>query len=59
MKFEFFPEDIDLGSPKLHMIEILSQPTSHKNLLILAFIGAELVGGGVWQILTLPPFQCA
>ena len=46
-------EDIDLGSPKLHTVDILSQTTSHKNLVILAFIEAELVGG--WQILPPPP----
>ena len=46
-------EDIDLGSPELPMIEIFSQPTSHKNLVILAFIGAELAGAG--QILPPPP----
>ena len=33
-----------MESPELHMIEILSQPTSHKNFVILAFIGAELAG---------------
>ena len=38
--------DIDLGSPKLQEIEIFSQTTAHKNLVILAFIGAELAGGG-------------
>ena len=41
----FYPEDIDQGSPKFHMIEIFSQPTSHKDLVILAFIEAELAGG--------------
>ena len=34
------------------MIEMLSQPTSHENLVILAFIGAELAEGG--QILPPP-----
>ena len=48
----FYPEDVDLGPPKLHMIESFSQPTSHKTLVILAFIGAELPGG---QILPPPP----
>ena len=53
MKLDFLDlKDIDLGSPKLHIIEIFSQPTSHKNLVILAFIGAELAGGG--QILPPP-----
>ena len=37
-------EHIDLGLPTLHTIEILSQITSSKNLVILAFIGAELAG---------------
>ena len=45
MKFDFFTLKIYLGSPKLHMIEIVGQPTSLKNLAILAFIGAELAGG--------------
>ena len=48
-------EVIDLRSPKLLTIEICSQITSHKNLVILAFIGAELVGGGQ----NLPPFPGA
>ena len=30
---------------KMHMIEVFSQPTFHKKLVILAFIGAELAGG--------------
>ena len=34
-------EDISLGSPKSHTIEIFNQTTSHKNLVILAFIGAS------------------
>ena len=34
----FYFEDIDLGSPKLHTIEIFSQTTFHINLVILAFI---------------------
>ena len=46
-------EDIDLGSPKLHAIETFNHTTFHKNLVILAFIGAELVGRG--QILPAPP----
>ena len=41
-------EDIDLGSPKLHAIEIFSQTTFHKSLVILAFIGAELAGGQIF-----------
>ena len=45
--FEFLDlEGIDLGSPKLHAIEIFNQATFHKNSVILAFIGAELAGGG-------------
>ena len=48
----FYLEDIDLGSPNLHATGIYSHTTSHKKLVILAFIGAELAGGGV-QI--LPP----
>ena len=39
----FYLEDTDLGSPKLHTIEIFNQTNSHKNLVILAFMGAELV----------------
>ena len=39
-------EDIDLVSPKLHTIETFSQTASHKNLVILAFIGAALAGVG-------------
>ena len=51
MKFVFFYlEHIVLGSQKLHMTEIFSHPTFHKNLVILAFIGAELAGGQI-----LPP----
>ena len=42
----FDPEDIDLGSQKSHTIEIFSQTTFLKNLVILAFTGAELAGGG-------------
>ena len=38
-------EDIDLGSLKLHVIEIFNQTTFHKNLAVLAFIEAELAGG--------------
>ena len=54
LTFEFFDlEDIDLGAPKLHAIEIYNQTTSHKNLVILAFIEAELAVG---QILPPPPF---
>ena len=50
---EFFNlEDIDLGSTNLHAIEILSHTTSHKNLVILAFIGVELAGGGADSALT-------
>ena len=46
-------EDIDLGSPNLHAIEIFSHRYHlPKKLVILAFIGAELAGGG-GQI--LPP----
>ena len=40
-----FIEDIVLGSPKLCTIVIFSQTTCNKNLVILAFIGAELPGG--------------
>ena len=41
----FVLEVIDIGSPKLRTIDIFSQTTSHKHLVILAFIGAELAGG--------------
>ena len=37
----------------MHTIEIFSQATSHNNLVILAFMGAELAGSG--QILPPPP----
>ena len=54
-QFEFISiEDIDLESPKLHKIEIFSQTTSHKKLVILALIGAELAG-----VQILPPFPGA
>ena len=36
------------------MIEIFSQPTFHKTLVILALIGAELAGGGVQILPPLP-----
>ena len=39
-------EDIDFGLPTLHTIEIFSRTTSHKNWVILAFIGAELAKKG-------------
>ena len=38
-------EDIDLWSSNLHAIEIFSHTISHKSLVILAIIGAELAGG--------------
>ena len=48
---EFFDlEDIDVGSPNLQAIETYSHTTSHKNSVILAFVGAELAGGQI-----LPP----
>ena len=51
----FYLEDIDLGSPKLHVIEIFNQPTFYKkNLVILAFIGAELAGRADSAPLPLP-----
>ena len=54
MIYDFFVlEDIDLGSPNLHAMEIFSHNTSLKNLVILAFIGAEFAGGG--QSLSSPP----
>ena len=37
------------------MTEIFSQPTFHKNLVILAFIGAELAGGPILPPLRIPP----
>ena len=46
-------EDIGLGSPELHKIEILSQTTYHKNLVILAFIGAKFLGGGADSVPSL------
>ena len=39
-------EGIDLWLPTLHTIEIFTQTASHINLVILAFIGAELAGKG-------------
>ena len=50
----FYLEDIDLGSRKLHVIEIFYQTTFPKNLVILAFIGAELAGGHRFCPPTLP-----
>ena len=53
--YDFFDsEDIDLGSPNLQAVEIFSHTTSHKNLVILAFIGAELAGGGGADSAPLP-----
>ena len=48
-------EGIDLGSPKLHVSETFDQSTFHKNLMILAIIGAEL--SGVGQILPPLPWR--
>ena len=50
----FYLQDIDLGSPNLHAIEVYSHTTYHKNLVILAFIGAELAGGE-GRFCPLPP----
>ena len=53
--YDFFDlENIDLGSPNLHAIEIFSHTTSHKKLVILAFIRAELAGGGRFCPPSLP-----
>ena len=42
LKFDFvFFEDIDLGSPKLHFIEIFNQTTSNNKLVILALAGGS------------------
>ena len=45
----YYLEDIDLGSSNLHAIEIFSHTISHKNLVILAIIRAELARGGKIQ----------
>ena len=44
-------EDFALWSSKLHPIAHFNQNTSHKNLVILAFMGAEMVGGGTDSVL--------
>ena len=49
-------EDIDLWAAKLHAVDFFSQTPSHKNLVILTFIVAEMAGGG--RILP-PPFPGA
>ena len=36
--FDFFLEDIDLGSRKLHVIEMFYQTAFHKNLVILFLV---------------------
>ena len=41
-------EDIGLGSPELHAMEVFIQTTFHKHLVILAFIVAELAGGQIF-----------
>ena len=50
----FDVEDIDIWSPKLHAIQIFDQTTSHTDLVILAFIGADLAGGGGQILSPLP-----
>ena len=46
LEISFFNlEDINQGSSKLHAIEVYNQTTSHKKLVILAFIGDKLAGG--------------
>ena len=54
IRFFSYIEDIDLGSPKLHTIEIFSQTTFHKKLVNLASIAAELAAAGGGQILPPP-----
>ena len=45
--------DIDLGSTNLQTIEVLSHATSHNNLVILTFIGADLAGRGAYSATSL------
>ena len=47
----FYLEGSNLGLPELHVIEIFNQTTFHRNLVILAFIGAELA----WGADSVPP----
>ena len=47
---DFYLEDTDLGSSKLHAIEIYNQTTCLKYLVVLAYIGTEFAGGQI-----LPP----
>ena len=57
LRYDFFYlEDTDLGSPNLYTIETFSHATFNKKLVILAFIGAELAGGGPDSA---PPFPGA
>ena len=58
--FEIFDlQDIDLGSPKLHVIDTFNQATFN---VILAFIGAELAGGRFcplpWPVILNPIPGC-
>ena len=39
-------EDVDLGSPNLHHKEFLCGPTHPQSFVFLAFLGAEIAGGG-------------
>ena len=41
----FDHEDIDLGSPKLHVTKFFNQSTFRKNVEILAFVRAEMARG--------------
>ena len=45
MKIDFFPEGIHIRSLKLNRLEIFLKSTSHKNIVILAFIAGEIAGG--------------
>ena len=44
----------DLGSPKLYAILFFSKSIFHKNLAILAFIGAELAGEQILHPASFP-----
>ena len=50
----FDHENIDLGSPNLHLKELLYGPTYPPNFVFLAHTGAEIAGGGVTDS-TPPP----
>ena len=46
MMTSFDDENIDLGSPNLHLKELLYKPTHPPNFVFLAITGAEIAWGG-------------